>query len=301
MVARDSLASLPRKRESSTAQEVDARSPIIIEDKLHGHPGLRQLRYGTDTIRYEVRFLASRQTLAIEVHPDSRVLVRAPVDCPEALIVERVQKRAAWISRQLAEFERYRPRTPTRQYINGESHLYLGRQYRLKLIVGDAASVTKSQGAILDARSAPAGMARIKLTRGQLLVTLPGEPERGPDQVRALLHRWYLDRARAVFTEVLDASLLRFKGIDSRLRGNDRPARLIVRAMQSRWGSLSRAGTMTLNVNLVRAPRPCIEYVVIHELCHTRHRDHDARFFKLLGQVMPDWEQRKQRLEAALL
>ena len=52
---------------------------------------------------------------------------------------------------------------------------------------------------------------------------------------------------------------------------------------------------------LVRAPLPCIEYVVTHELCHIRHRDHDARFFRLLEQVMPDWEQRKQRLEAALL
>ncbi|MDP2229019.1 MAG: SprT family zinc-dependent metalloprotease [Moraxellaceae bacterium] len=229
------------------------------------------LTYGADTIRYEVCFLASRQTLTIEVHPDSRVLVRAPLGCPEALVAERVQKRAPWIWRQLAEFERYRPRTPARQYINGESHLYLGRQYRLKLVPGDAATV--------------------KLTRGQLLVTLPGEPE--PQRVKALLHRWYLDRARAVFTEVLDANLLNFRGIEQ--------PRLIVRAMQSRWGSLSRTGSMTLNVNLVRAPRPCIEYVVTHELCHIKHRDHDARFFKLLGQVMPDWEQRKQRLEAALL
>ena len=229
------------------------------------------LSYGRDTIRYEVRFLASRQTLAIEVHPDSRVLVRAPVDCPEALITERVQKRAAWISRQLAEFERYRPRTPARQYVNGESHLYLGRQYRLKLISGESSSV--------------------KLTRGQLLVTLPGAPE--PERIKALLHRWYLDRARSVFTEILDASVLGFKSVD-------RP-RLIVRAMQSRWGSLSRAGSMTLNVNLVRAPRPCVEYVVVHELCHTRHRDHGTRFYRLLEQVMPDWEQRKQRLEAALL
>jgi predicted metal-dependent hydrolase len=229
------------------------------------------LTYGSDTIPYEVCFFASRQTLAIEVHPDSRVLVRAPVDCPEALIAERVQKRAAWISRQLAEFERYHPRTPARQYINGESHLYLGRQYRLKVAGGDSASV--------------------KIARRQLLVTLPVDPE--PERVKALLHRWYLDRARTVFTEVLDASLLHFNGVVS--------PRLMVRAMQSRWGSLSRAGTMTMNVNLVRAPRPCIEYVVTHELCHTRHRDHDARFFKLLGQVMPDWERRKRRLEAALV
>ncbi|MHB9044275.1 M48 family metallopeptidase [Acidithiobacillus sp.] len=229
------------------------------------------LTYGADTIRYEVRFLASRRTLAIEVHPDSRVLVRAPVDCPEALIAERVQKRAAWISQQLAEFERYRPRTPARQYVNGESHLYLGEQYRLKLL--------------------PGGMPSVKLSRGRLLACLPGEPE--PERVKALLHRWYLDRARAVFGEVLQASLLHFKSVEH--------PRLIVRAMQSRWGSLSLAGTMTLNVNLVRAPRPCIEYVVIHELCHIEHRDHDARFFRLLGQVMPDWEQRKQRLETALL
>jgi predicted metal-dependent hydrolase len=229
------------------------------------------LIYGRDTIQYEVHFLASRRTLAIEVHPDSRVLVRAPLGCPEALIAERVQKRAGWISRQLTEFERYRPRTPARQYINGESHLYLGRQYRLKVMSGESASV--------------------KLTRGQLLVSLLGEPD--PERIRALLYRWYLDRARLIFGEVLEASLRHFKGIDH--------PRLIVRTMQSRWGSLSRAGTMTLNVNLVRAPRPCIEYVVVHELCHIKHRDHDARFFKLLGKAMPDWEQRKQRLEAALL
>lgn len=229
------------------------------------------LTYGRDTIRYEVRFLASRQTLAIEVHPDSRVLVRAPLGCPKALIAERVQRRAGWISRQLAEFERYRPRTPARQYVNGESHLYLGRQYRLKLLDDDTHAV--------------------KLARGQLLVSLPGAPE--PERVKALVRRWYLDRARAVFGEVLDASLPRFKGIA-------RP-RLIVRTMQSRWGSLSPAGTMTLNVNLVRTRRPCIEYVVTHELCHIKHRDHDARFFKLLGRLLPDWEQRKQRLEAALL
>jgi predicted metal-dependent hydrolase len=229
------------------------------------------IEYGRETIRYEVRFLGSRRTLGIEVHPDSRVLVRAPMNCPETLIAERVQRRAGWISRQLAEFERYRPRTPDRQYLTGESHLYLGRQYRLKVMEADNPGV--------------------KLARGKLLVSLPGDP--APERVKALLHRWYLDRARTVFADVLEASLIHVKRIEC--------PRLTVRSMRSRWGSLSLAGTMTLNVNLVRAPRPCIEYVVLHELCHLKHRDHDARFFRLLGQVMPDWVERKQRLEAALL
>ncbi|AHE97223.1 hypothetical protein THITH_01880 [Thioalkalivibrio paradoxus ARh 1] len=229
------------------------------------------LTYGRDTIRYEVCFLESRKTLSIEVHPDSRVLVRAPMGCSPSVIAERVRKRARWISRQLAEFDGYRPRTPARQYISGESHLYLGRQYRLKLLAGDKAGV--------------------KCARGQLLVSLPGEPD--PERAKAVLHRWYLDRAQVVFGEVLEGCLRRFKSAQ-------RP-RLIVRTMQSRWGSLSRAGTMTLNVKLIRAPRPCIEYVITHELCHIQHRDHDAQFYTLLEQMMPDWEQRKRRLETALL
>jgi predicted metal-dependent hydrolase len=227
--------------------------------------------YGADTIRYEVRFVEARRTLGIEVYPDGRVIVRAPPGCPTPLIAERVKKRAAWICRQLTEFERYRPRTPARQYVNGESHLYLGRQYRLKLEPGHATEV--------------------KLTRGEMRVTLP--EDLGPERVKRALHRWYLDRARTVFGDVMQTGLQQFPGLTV--------PRLMVRSMKTRWGSLSRAGMMTLNVSLVRAARPCIEYVVVHELCHVLFRDHDARFYKLIGQVMPDWAERKRRLEASLL
>jgi hypothetical protein len=229
------------------------------------------MTFGHKTIAYEVQLLPSRKTMAIEVHPEGRVLVRAPADCPEDVIAHRVQKRAAWILRQLAEFERFQPRTPPRHYVNGESHLYLGRQYRLKVLSGASSDV--------------------RVERGQLFVTLlaPSSAER----VRAVLQRWYLARARLHFGEALDTILPRFEGLE-------RP-RLIIRTMQSRWGSLSSASTMTLNVKLIRAPRVCIEYVVAHELCHLKHRGHDAAFHQLLEQVMPDWAKRKERLELALM
>jgi predicted metal-dependent hydrolase len=230
-----------------------------------------ELEYGPETIRYQVQWVPTRHTLGIEVHPDRRVVVRAPTGCAEAVITQRVRKRAGWISRQLADFQRYSPRTPQRQYVSGETHLYLGRQYRLKLVAGEPASV--------------------RMNRGQLVATLPGRAD--SERVKAMLHRWYLDRAMAVFKKVLDEYLPRFKGHHA--------PRLMVRALRSRWGSLSPAGTMTLNANLVRAPRACIEYVVAHELCHLKHRDHDAGFYRLMGRVMPDWEARKQRLELALL
>lgn len=230
-----------------------------------------ELAYGTETIRYQVQWVSTRRTLGIEVHPDQSVVVRAPLGCADDVIATRVKKRAAWISRQIADFQRYSPRTPQRQYVSGETHLYLGRQFRLRVAAGEPASV--------------------RMNRGQLMVTMPGKTD--PDRVRMMLHRWYLDHARQVFGEVLNQCLPQF-------RGQQRP-RLIIRAMQSRWGSLSQAGSITLNANLIRAPRACIEYVVAHELCHLRYRDHDSNFFRLLGRVMPDWEQRKQQLEAALL
>ena len=232
----------------------------------------RQIVFGTETIDYEIRFLPTRRTLGIEVHPDLSVLVRAPADCDLGIVHARVGKRAAWISRQLKSFQRYSPRTPARQYVSGETHLYLGRQYGLKVGAGDTASV--------------------KMSRGQIAVTVPsGRVD--PLRVHALLRQWYLVHAKDVFGNVMDQYLPLF-------RGYARP-RLIVRTMQSRWGSLSPAGTMTLNVNLVRAPRACIEYVMVHELCHLMHRDHGAAFYRLLQRVMPDWETRKQRLETALL
>lgn len=229
------------------------------------------LQYGDERIHYEVRFVNSRRTLGIEVHPDQRVFVRAPEGCPRELIAERVKKRAAWISRQIAQFQQYRPRTPPRQYVNGETHLFLGRQYRLKISPADAASVTANGG--------------------YLIVKLTGSASR--PRVRAALHRWYLDRARVVFAAIVEECVPRLTRVPY--------PQLIVRTMRTRWGSLSPGGRMTLNVNLVRAPRVCIEYVVTHELCHWLHREHDVRFFRLLTNVMPDWERRKRQLETVLL
>jgi predicted metal-dependent hydrolase len=232
----------------------------------------REIVFGTETIDYEIRFLPTRRTLGIEVHPDLSVVVRAPADCDPDIVLARVAKRAAWISRQLKNFQRYSPKTPARRYVSGETHLYLGRQYGLKVGAGDTA--------------------RVKMSRGQIAVTVPSG-RADPLRVQALLHQWYLMHARDVFGIVMDRYLPLF-------RGYARP-RLIVRTMQSRWGSLSPVGTMTLNVNLVRAPRACIEYVIAHELCHLMHRDHGTAFYRLLGRVMPDWESRKQRLETVLL
>jgi len=230
-----------------------------------------RISYGKEIVPYQVQFLASRRTLAIEVHPDCRVFVRAPVGTDMTVVSARVRKRAAWIVRQLDRFASYRPLAPERRYVSGESHRYLGRQYRLKIKRND-------------------GPVSVAIHPPYLTVTTRGDT--GSDRVKSLLRQWYLDQAKSVFRNVLAENLRHFGGAPV--------PRVIVRTMKRRWGSLSPSGTMTLNVNLVKASRACIEYVIVHELCHLTSPRHDERFYRQLSSILPDWRLRKSRLEIAL-
>jgi predicted metal-dependent hydrolase len=213
-----------------------------------------------------------RKTLAISVLPNGRVEVVAPLRAAADVIDLRVRRRKRWIMKQRRFFEQFEPRLTTRHYVPNETHLYLGRQYRLVLRQGGSDTVT-TNGA-------------------QLVVTT--RRHANTRKTKALLDAWYVARAHARFESRLDALFGPFAR-----RGLAKP-KLAVRALKKRWGSVSGAGTLTLNRALVQAPLPCIDYVVVHELCHLVHADHGPKFFALLSRLMPDWQKRKQRLERTL-
>lgn len=228
------------------------------------------VQYGRRRVDFQVR-RSARKTLGITVQPDLTVLVSAPRRTSEAAIAARVQRRARWILKQQRFFEEYLPPLPPRRYESGETHRYLGRQYRLK--VRESADES------------------VKLSGGFLSVETVNK--RDTKRVRLLVERWYSTRARAVFERSLEACLPRLRGV------LQVAPRLRLRRMPKRWGSCTPGGVIYLNPELVRAPRVCIEYVVVHELCHLVHPNHGRAFFDLLRRVMPDWEMRKARLERA--
>ncbi len=222
------------------------------------------LVYGERRIPYRLRF-SDRKRLRITVRPDLSVLADAPGRFGEEEAREAVRSKARWILRQLASFEEFHPLPTPHRFVSGETFVYLGRQYRLKVETGPPA---------------PAKL------RGRFLHVTVAE-KADTKVVKRALDTWYRKRAEDVFHRYL-ATCMEVAG----RHGVNQPA-LTIRDMRTRWGSCSAAGRITLNLKLVQAPVHCIEYVIMHELCHLVHHDHSPRFYRLLSRCMPDWEKRR--------
>lgn len=225
--------------------------------------------FGSEMIRFSVE-RRDRKTLSISVLPDQTVEVLAPVDASPERIIERVRRRGAWIRKQLRYFDQFQPRTPDRRYLAGETHLYLGRQYKLKVLPGIRNLVKMQRGQII-----------IWSTRAQR-----------EEQTRQLMRDWFLQRARVKFAERLTISQNRFANPERMA-----PHGLVIRDLSHRWGSMTKRRNLVLNRALIGASTEAIDYVITHELCHIEHPHHGREFFDLLRRVMPDWEKRKLKLE----
>jgi predicted metal-dependent hydrolase len=229
----------------------------------------QQVTFGSETIPFSIEF-RDRKNLAITVHPDRSVTVSAPRGHSLEQAVARVYRRRAWIAKQRAFFDRFHPLPVPKRYVSGETHLYLGRQYRLKINRADHA----------DAR----------LCGRYLHVTVPTVADSAA--TARVVNEWYKSRAALVFQKRLGQCLSSARSLDLS------PPKLEIRRMNRRWGSCSKSGRIALNIDLVKTPPYCIEYVIMHELCHLRCLSHGPAFQRLLSRLMPDWARRKERLDA---
>jgi predicted metal-dependent hydrolase len=221
--------------------------------------------YGDEAVTYDVIrkvFAESKKKkITIRVHPDCRVAVTAPQDAEKSAIHEAVMQRAQWIWNALVEFRTHLEYVQTKHYVSGEMQFYLGRRYVLK-VVEDRDAISN-----------------VKMERGKLLVTLNRFNEDKSKLVKALVSGWYGVRAERVFHERLAELLPQatwVEGIPS----------FRIMPMQKQWGSCS-----------AKAPKECIDYVILHELCHIAEYNHSERFWRLLTSVMPQWKEVKSKLD----
>lgn len=225
-------------------------------------------QFGSAIIDYELLF-SDRKTLGITVTPEMAVIVSAPIGTEIHKIESKLNKRAPWILKSISYFLSFHPKTPKRKYISGETHLYLGRQYLLRILNGEEESV--------------------KLKGRHIIIT------GNNNNAKTLLENWYLNQAKNKIHSLALPLIEKFK------KYNVIPSGVELRSMPKRWGSCTANGKIILNPELIKAPKGSIEYVITHELCHLIYHDHTQKFYDLQSKEMKDWKKWKDKLERLLV
>lgn len=247
-----------RREVHALAAEPPTLAPTAVPGVEHS-----EVHFGTTRIAYEVRRGKREKTVAIAVEPDGAVVLRAPPGTPIDALDSIVQRKAAWIVERLKKTSDLPPPLTDRQFVSGETFLYLGRQYRLKVKPGPPA---------------------VRLEHGHLVAHAPHQ-----SAVRDALVTWYRAHAAERLPEIV-AEWAPVVGVDV--------PNVLIREPRKRWGSCDERGVLRFNWRIIQAPRRLVEYVVVHELVHLVHREHSREYWARLGQAMPDYERRRQGLRA---
>jgi predicted metal-dependent hydrolase len=228
---------------------------------------MKEFIFGTFIYEYQL-IRQDRKTLSLTVTPDLRIIVKCPFKAESERIEAFLQKKWFWLEKQLSFFKKYQRKTYEKEYISGEGYLYLGRQYKLVVRKGKEDSVA--------------------LTRGQLMVLSAKTVSDGKHN-RKLIDKWFAEKTDLIlqerFAEML--SLFDFKNTP----------KLSIREMKKRWGSFLNQDKIFLNPKLIHTSKDCIDYVIVHELCHMKYKNHDKRFYDFLDKKFPKWEKVKEKLE----
>jgi predicted metal-dependent hydrolase len=227
----------------------------------------RSFAYGRHRYTYSL-LKQERKTLSLTVEPCMDIILKVPFNADSERIETFLQKKWMWMQKQLTFFEKYRRKTYQKEYVSGESFYYLGRQYKLIVKPNDKPSVS--------------------LTKGKLTILTDREVSDG-SRNKSLLEKWYRTRRAQIFAERYAEMLKNFEyGFTPELT---------IRQMPKRWGSYIKGERIILNPLLIQAPKEAIDYVITHELCHMKYKNHDTKFYLLLDTKFPGWRKTKEKLE----
>ena len=195
------------------------------------------------------------------------VRVSVPMTLSDSRIRDLITKRAPWIKNKLQEqFDR--PNIPPREYVSGETVTYLGKNYRLKVLIGDQPSM--------------------KLRGGYVEATVTKADIDPKNSIRSLLKEWYKSHAE----NRLGEKTKRFAKIIG-----VKPSSVTVKDYKSRWGACSIKGEISFNWRIILAPHSIVDYVVIHELCHMLEHNHSSKYWKHVERYVPNWKECREWLK----
>lgn len=222
--------------------------------------------YGTQKIEFDVEY-RNRKTLSIEIEAPNVITVLAPEGKTEEEILQTVMGKSKWIVQKLFEIREMEYRRKEKQYVNGESLIFMGRNYSLQIVLDETVTFPEA-----------------KLIRGKFYVFTNANDQ---DVIKNTLERWYKDKAKEKIKERIEYYSSHFEV---------KPKRVIIKDQQKRWGSCTKDNQLLFNWKCIMAPSPVLDYIVVHEMCHMVYMNHSKEFWHLLKRILPDYENRKKWL-----
>ena len=230
---------------------------------------IKTLAINGKEINYEFK-RSHRRSVVAKIRRDGVIEVRAPLLYRESEMIAFLNQHKRWIYNHLDRLQN--ADNQQKKYISGEIHYYLGKQYTLQVVESNKNAVSIEGNSLV--------------IRCKTLENLENT-----DYLETLLNKWYRAQAKMVFSGLLPPIIEKFK------KYNVSPAKINIRDMRSRWGSCSRRGNISLNMQLIKLNENCISQVMIHEMCHLVYFNHQEGFHALMDEMMPDWKLWKKELK----
>lgn len=226
-----------------------------------------KISYGTKEIEFNVEF-KNRKTMSIFVETPKNITVVAPVGTSEEEIKEAVKSKGAWIVQKLFEFSNIESKRVNREFVNGESFMYLGRNYSLQIHVDETLQNNSS----------------VKLFRGKFHVYVK---EKKDELIKNAMEDWYRTKTEEQVKKRIKYYQKYF---------NKRPSFIKVKEQKKRWASCTSNNELLFNWRCVMAKSTALDYIVVHEMCHMYYMNHSQEFWNLVSSIMIDYKDRKEWL-----
>jgi predicted metal-dependent hydrolase len=230
-----------------------------------------QVTFGRKTINFAIiRSPRRKKTIALSIGPAGDVLVRSPIHAPYSKLIHVVKSKSEWIIKKTGSLKI--SHHAEKEFVSGESFPYLGRHLRLKIL-----------------RSHNHNKPAVRLHKSRLIVGgyCDTPNDQCPGEIRNVLINWYSVQAKKRIIERANIYVKKMGLPDPKV---------LIRDQQKRWGSCDTKGVLRFNWRIIMAPMSIVDYVIVHELCHLKYRNHSNAFWKYLGSILPDYDKRKERL-----
>ena len=210
------------------------------------------------------------KNINLRIKPNMEIYISAPMNLHSDYIENFIRSKEKWIKQVLQKIEEAKQNQLPSQYLSGEKHKYLGKEYELEVKQGNSN--------------------RVSLKEGKIILTVISNIFENSDEKKKVMEKWYFENAQKVFVnaiqkwlEILDESI----------------EKLSIKPMKSRWGSCNYVKRyINLNTELIKRTQFEIEYVVLHELTHLKYPNHGKGFYRYIENYMPNYKMAEKMLNA---